>query len=144
MSAKVIMNIIYGGVAVVGGAIGQALGGWDVAMQVLCVVMVADVLTGYICALVFKKSPKSENGAYDSKASIKGLFRKVGILLAVLIACQMDRFAGTQFIRTATITFFIANDGFSLIENLGIMGLPMPDVLKNAFEALKGKSEKTE
>ena len=93
------------------------------------------------CALVWKKSPKSEDGSFNSKASLKGLFRKAGILLAVLIAYHLDRFAGTDCIRNAAITFFIANDGFSVVENLGVMGLPMPAAVKNAFEILRQKSE---
>ena len=144
MNVKTIWYSIMGVLSVIGGALGQFFGGWDVALQVLCFMMAADYITGIVCALVWKKSPKSDDGAYDSKASLKGLFRKGGILLVVLVACQLDSFMGTEFVRMAAITFFIANDGFSLIENLGIMGLPMPDVIKNAFEALKGKDEETE
>lgn len=144
MNAKEIYYGALGAFAVVGGALGQLFGGWDVALQVLCLMMAFDYITGVVCALVWKKSLKSEDGAFDSKASIKGIFRKMGVLLAVLIACKLDVFMGTEFVRMAAITFFIANDGFSVIENLGIMGVPMPDVIKNAFEALKGKEDKGE
>ena len=137
MNIKVIYYSIIGAVSVIGGAIVQALGGWDNALQLLCVIMAADYLTGILCALVWKRSPKSEDGSFNSEASLKGLFRMAGILLAVLIASQLDRYAGTAFVRSTTIIFFIANDGFSVIENMGVMGLPMPNAIKNAFEMLR-------
>lgn len=141
MNIKAVYYTVISVLSVIGGAAAQAFGGWDYALQLLCVVMAADYATGIICALVWKKSPKTGNGLFDSRASLKGLFKKAGVLLAVLIACHLDRFAGTTFIRSMTIMFFIANDGFSVIENLGVMGLPMPAVIKNAFEILKKKSE---
>ena len=61
------------------------------------------------------------------------------VLLAVLLGAQLDLLTGTQMVRNCVIMFFIVNDGFSIIENLGIMGLPLPDGLKNAFEALRDK-----
>ncbi len=141
MNIKAVYYWIIGTLSIIGGALAQAMGGWDYALQMLCIVMAADYITGVTCALVWKKSPKSEDGSFNSKASLKGLFRKAGILLAVLIAYHLDRFAGTDCIRNAAITFFIANDGFSVVENLGVMGLPMPAAVKNAFEILRQKSE---
>jgi toxin secretion/phage lysis holin len=139
---KMFTNAVSAAFAVVGTAITQFLGGWDIALQTLIVMMAIDYLTGVLCALVWKKSPKSEDGAFESKASLKGLFRKMGMLLAVLIAYQLDSLAGTAgIVRTAVIMFFIANDGFSIIENLGIMGVGLPDALKNAFEVLRSKSD---
>jgi len=144
MNIKAIFYSIQGAISLIGATIIHYLGGWDIALKVLVLMMAADYLTGIICALVWKKSPKSEDGAFDSKASIKGLLRKGAILLVVLIACQLDELIGTDFIRTATILFFVANDGFSIIENLGIMGLPIPPAIKNAFDALRSKSQENE
>ena len=141
MSVKAVIYGVFGVLTAIGGAIGQFLGGWDIALRVLCVMMAADYITGILCALVWKKSPKSADGAFESKASVKGLLRKGGMLLVVYISCQLDLLMGTEFIRTASITFFIANDGFSVVENLGIMGLPMPPKFKNAFELLRQKSD---
>ncbi len=132
---------ILSGISIIGGVLGQLLGGWDIALQVLVFFMCADYFTGILCALVWKKSPKSEKGAFESNASIKGLIRKCAILLFIMVACKLDEFSGTEFIRTATITFFIANEGFSLVENLGIMGIPMPKAVKNAFDLLKEKDD---
>ena len=105
--------------------------------------MAVDYVTGVLCALVWKKSPKSTDGAFESNASFQGLLRKMAILLCVLIACRVDVYTGTELARDAVILFFIANDGLSIVENLGIMGVPIPPAIQNAFAALKGKAETT-
>lgn len=144
MSAKAIFYLAMGGLSVVASAIATALGGWDASLKVLCIIMAVDYITGIACALIWKKSPKSENGAFESKASIKGLFRKGAMLAIVWIAYNLDLMVGTTFLRDAVIFFFIGNDGLSIVENLGIIGLPLPDVIKNAFEVLKKKGEQPE
>lgn len=145
MNAKTIYYTILGAIAAVGTTIAQALGGWDTSLKTLIIFMAIDYVTGILCALVWQKSPKSETGAFESKASLKGLIRKGAILLIVYIAALLDEMTGHPVARTAVILFFVANDGFSIIENLGIMGVPMPEVIRNAFEMLRGKAEdKTE
>lgn len=139
MNAKEIYYASLGGIAVVGTIIAEALGGWDTSLKVLIIFMAIDYLTGILCALVWKKSPKSESGAFESKASLKGLIRKCAVLILVYIGALLDELTEQTIVRTAVIIFFIANDGFSIIENLGIMGVPMPDVVKNAFELLQMK-----
>ena len=136
--------IYYGALAIlaaIGTTIAEALGGWDTALQTLVVLMAIDYLTGLLCALIWKRSPKTQDGTFESKASIKGLIRKGGILLVVLIAARLDLLMGTTVTRLAVIMFFIANDGLSIIENLGIMGVPMPKVIKDAFALLRQQSE---
>ena len=139
MNAKEIYYASLGGIAVVGTIIAEALGGWDTSLKVLIIFIAIDYLTGILCALVWKKSPKSESGAFESKASLKGLIRKCAVLILVYIGALLDELTEQTIVRTAVIIFFIANDGFSIIENLGIMGVPMPDVVKNAFELLQMK-----
>lgn len=139
MNAKEIYYASLGGIAVVGTIIAEALGGWDTSLKVLIIFMAIDYLTGILCALVWKKSPKSESGAFESKASLKGLIRKCAVLILVYIGALLDELTEQTIVRTAVIIFFIANDGFSIIENLGIMGVPMPEAIKNAFELLQMK-----
>lgn len=125
-----------------GAVLAKALGGWDKSLQVLITFMAVDYVLGIVIALVWKSSPKTEDGSFESNASLKGLFRKGGILAIVYMAVQIDMLAGnSSYIRNTVILFFIANEGFSIIENLGIMGLPMPEVIKNAFAAIKKQSE---
>ena len=141
MNIKAIYYLVCAALAAAGTALANALGGWDASLKTLVVLMAIDYLTGILCALVWKRSPKSVDGAFESKASLKGLLRKGAILLVVYIAARLDLMTGTNFVRTATILFFCANDGFSIIENLGIMGVPFPPAVKQAFALLKAKGE---
>ena len=88
-----------------------------------------------------KKSTKSETGALDSRAGFKGLVKKGVVLLVVLVAAQLDGLIGGTFSRTAVILFYCANEGLSVLENVGVMGVEYPQFLKNALEALKEKDE---
>lgn len=138
-------NMYYGitaGLAFAGGLMSKLLGGWDKGLEALCVVMVIDYLTGIFCALIWKASPKTEGGAFDSKANIKGLFKKIACLFCVMMCHRIDIVLGSAFLRDSIILFFIANDGFSIIENLGLMGVPLPEKIKAAFSLLKDKGEK--
>ena len=143
MTAKTIYYTVLGGASAAGAVIANALGGWDTGLQTLVLLMAVDYVTGVLCALVWKKSPKSTDGAFESNASFQGLLRKMAILLCVLIACRVDVYTGTELARDTVILFFIANDGLSIVENLGIMGVPIPPAIQNAFAALKGKAETT-
>lgn len=138
--------VYYTGLTVIAGvgtAVSTALGGWDQALKFLCVTMAIDYLTGIACALIWKKSSKSDDGAFESKASIKGLFRKGLMLVFVWIGAELDLLTGSGFIRNGIIIFFIGNDGLSIIENAGLMGLPLPSFIKSAFEVLRKKGEDT-
>ena len=101
-----------------------------------------DYATGLIVAGVFHKSEKTENGALESRAGWKGLCRKGVSLLVVLVACRLDMIMGSNFIRDATVIAFIANETISIIENAGLMGVPIPSVITKAIEVLKKKSER--
>lgn len=140
-NAKSIYFTVLAGLATVGGIASQYLGGWDQLTKLLAWAMAIDYLTGALCAAVWHKSPKTATGGYESRAGFKGLIRKGVIVLIVMIAAELDKLAGTTAMRTATILFFAANDGMSILENLGIMGVPYPPALKNAFEVLRRKSE---
>ena len=140
-NAKSIYYTILAALATVGGVASQYLGGWDQLTQLLAWAMAIDYLTGALCAAVWHKSPKTATGGYESRAGFKGLIRKGVIILIVMIAAELDKLANTTAMRTATILFFAANDGMSILENLGIMGVPYPPALKNAFEVLRRKSE---
>ena len=133
---------ILGILTTIGTTITYFMGGWDMALQTLVIIMAIDWITGIVVAGVFKKSPKTEGGAIDSKASFKGICKKAVILIVVLMAVQLDRAINTGDIaRTAVILFFIGNEGLSVFENIGLMGVPMPKFLKVMFEQLKEKND---
>ena len=126
--------------SVAGSFMARVLGGWDTALQTLVILMAIDYITGILIAAVWQKSSKSKTGALESRAGFKGLVRKGLILLVVLIGVQLDAILGLQaFCRTAIVLFFCGNEGLSIVENLGIMGLPLPDFVKTKFEQLKEK-----
>lgn len=134
---------ILAAVGVAGSAIASFFGGWDAALVTLLIFMGVDYLTGLIVAGVFHTSPKTENGALESRAGWKGLCRKGVTLLVVLVATRLDMVMGSTFIRDAAIIAFIANETISIIENAGLMGVPIPAVITKAIEVLKEKSEHT-
>ena len=133
-----IKNVFISIFAVIGGVVVGLLGGWDIALKSLLVFMIIDFLTGLCVAFVFKKSMKTDNGGLQSNICLKGIFKKCAILLAVVIATRLDQLmGGTAVCRTTVIFFFIGNEGLSIMENLGIMGAPIPKVLRDALEVLK-------
>lgn len=125
-----------------GAFIANLFGGWDAALTTLLIFMAIDYLLGLIVAAVFHKSNKSENGALDSRAGLKGLLKKGMVLLIVLVAARLDIMIGSNFIRDGVVIAFVANETISIIENAGIMGVPIPAVITNAIDILQRKSEK--
>lgn len=128
-------------IGVIGSFIAKLFGGWDMALQTLVIFMAIDYITGLVVAGVFKSSPKTETGALESKAGWKGLCKKGTTLLYVLVAAQVDKMAGTDIIRNAVVIGYAANEGLSILENGGLMGIPYPKKLKNAIDVLKNKGD---
>ena len=133
--------VLMGGAAIAGGAISQAFGGWDSAMMTLLIFMAIDYLSGLIVAGVFHSSDKSETGALNSIACWQGLLKKGMTLVIVLVAARLDIVLGTAFVRDAVVIAYVVNETISIIENAGLMGLPVPDVIMSAIEQLQGKHE---
>lgn len=134
-------NIIYSVVGAVGGFIAAMFGGWSDALITLIVFMAVDYVTGLAVAGIFKKSKKSESGALESRAGFKGLCRKGVALLIVLVAVRLDIVMHTTYIKDAVIIAFVANESISIIENAGLMGIPVPGVIAKAIDVLKKESD---
>lgn len=132
---------LTGFIGVVGGVISTLYGGWDSALTTLIIFMAIDYITGLIVAGVFKNSEKTDTGALESRAGFKGLCRKGVTLLIVLVACRLDLVIGTTFVKDATVIAFIANETISIIENAGLMGIPIPSVIVKSIDVLKSKAE---
>lgn len=129
---------------IVGTAITTIFGGFTEDMITLVVVMAVDFIMGLIIALILKKSPKTESGAASSKNCFMGLCKKCVMLLFVLVAHRLDVTLHINYIKTATVIGFIVNELMSIIENAGLMGIPLPDVLKKGIDLLKGEVGKDE
>ena len=127
------IQIIFTGV---GGWLGYFLGGCDGLLYALVVFVVVDFITGVMCAI--------NNKTLSSAVGFKGICRKVLIFLLVGIANVLDvQVIGTgSVLRTAVIFFYISNEGISLLENAGHLGLPIPEKIKVVLEQLHDRAEK--
>lgn len=134
-------NYICTGIGVAGGFIASLFGGWTEAMMTLVIFMCIDYVSGLVVAGVFKTSTKTETGALESRAGWKGLCRKGMTLLIVLIGYRLDVVVGTNYIRDAVCIAFVANEAISIVENAGLMGIPIPSVISKAIDILTKKSE---
>lgn len=134
-------NAICTALGMVGSIIASCFGGWSAALTTLLIFMVIDYATGLVVAGVFHRSPKTATGGLESKAGLKGLLRKFTMLLFVLVGFRLDVAMGITYIRDAVCIGFIANELLSIVENAGLMGIPIPKVITNAIEILKAKSD---
>ena len=141
MNATQIKDAILAALAAAGAFLANALGGWDAVLKLLIALMAADYITGLAVAAIWHKSNKSDSGALDSKAGFRGLVKKCAILLLVYIGVLLDSAVGTHYVRSAVCLFFIGNEGLSLLENIGLMGVEYPEFMKNMLEALRDKGD---
>lgn len=120
----------------VGGWLGWFLGGCDGLLYALIAFVVADYITGVMCAIIDHK--------LSSEVGFKGIFRKVLIFMLVGTANILDvHVIGTgSVMRTAIVFFYISNEGVSLLENAGHLGLPIPEKLKAVLAQLHDRAEK--
>lgn len=124
----------------IGGLLMSLLGGWDYFLQTLLLFMFIDWFTGGVLLPgVFKKSPKSPRGGLESLAGFKGLCRKAMVLFCIVIANRLDVIAGSHYIRDGVCIGFIINEAVSIIENAGLMGVPIPEKMREGIDVLKGK-----
>ena len=134
-------NAICTTAGAIGGVIASLFGGWDAGLATLVMFMAIDYVSGLVVAGVFHNSKKTTSGALESKAGWKGLCRKGMSLLFVLIAYRLDLAIGANYIRDAVIIGFIVNETISIVENAGLMGVPLPKVINKAIDILTSKSE---
>lgn len=119
---------------IIGAISGYLFGGLDTLLEVFSVILVLDTITGMV--------KYYSKGEYRSKLFRQGLLKKSGYMFAVILTVQLDRLMGnTGALRTALLFCLIANEGTSIIENLGEMGVPFPEPIINAIQVLKNKSE---
>lgn len=128
---KEIINTIL---AVTGTTFIYLVGGVDVALSCLLIAIILDYISGLIKAY--------ETKTLSSKIGLRGILKKVGVLLVVMLAVLIDRVAGdTGAIRTLVIYYFVANEGLSIVENLAQAGIPIPQTIKKALKALKKENK---
>lgn len=110
------------------------MGGFDIALQSLIIVIVIDYLTG-IASAVYNKE-------LSSKVGFKGIIKKFCYLLVVGLSVVIDNLTGQSgIIRSLVIYFFVANDGISIIENMAEMNVKLPKKLIDSLEQIRKKGE---
>lgn len=125
----VMVKMLVGGI---GAIVAYLFGGWSALLAVLLTFVVIDFITGWMAAGV--------EGQLKSKVSFRGIAKKVSIFLIVAAAHMVDTTIGDgHLIRDAVIFFYLANELLSIVENCGRIGLPVPDVIRQAVEVLRGK-----
>ena len=131
---KSMKEVIQSVLAVISTGLIYLLGGLDIAMTCLLIAIILDYVSGMLKAFITKQ--------VSSKIGFKGILKKVSILLVVMFAVLIDRVTGeTGAIRTLVVYYFVANEGLSVLENLGQAGVPIPQSIKKALKALKKESK---
>lgn len=135
---KMIICTIAGGLSAVMASI---FGAWTGSMTTLGVCMALDFITGLLLAGVFRLSKKTESGAASSRECAKGLIRKFGVLCVVVLAGRIDLELGTVIFKTGVCWAFIVSEGLSLLENVGLMGVPIPSIITRGLDLLQEKAQ---
>ena len=131
---QVMKEIIDSVLAVIATTFIYLIGGLDIALVCLLIAIVLDYISGIIKAYVTKE--------LSSKIGLKGILKKVGVLLIVMLSVLVDRVTGeTGAVRTLVIYYFVANEGLSILENLGQAGVPIPESIKKALKVLKKENK---
>ena len=121
---------------VIGSVISYLVGGWDTAVIVLLIFMVIDFITGVILSF-FHKSKKTDTGGLSSKVGFIGLAKKCFVILLIVVAHFLDVVLGVNFVRDGVCIAFITNETISIIENCGLLGVPIPAPIKKAIDLLQ-------
>lgn len=135
---KIMEKYFNGIVAILATFFTYLFGSWDLALQVLIVFMILDYGTGVLYAYLTDQ--------LNSEVGFKGLVKKCMILVVLIIGVMLDRIVGngTWVFRTLVAYFYIANEGISLLENVGNIGIPIPNKMRQALEQLNKDNEESE
>ncbi|MCL1820805.1 MAG: phage holin family protein [Oscillospiraceae bacterium] len=131
---KNIWNLIQAGIAAIGGWMGWFLGGIDGLLNALILFVAIDYITGVMAAIVDKQ--------LSSRIGARGILKKIAVFVLVGIAHVIDSelIGSGSVVRTATICFYLSNEGISILENVTLIGLPIPQKLKDVLLQI-GKTE---
>lgn len=108
-------------------------------LKTLLLLIVLDLICGLVTAGVFKNSTKTSSGGLNSSVMTKGVFKKIGILVLVVVSHYIDITLKISYVMYATEIALIVEEVLSIIENIGLMGVPIPSVISNAIDLLNKK-----
>lgn len=116
----------------------DALGGWDIWLTALITTICLDILTGIIKSLLMK-SNKTLSGGLNSKSMFEGGIKRIFGLLLVALVTVLDTIISPDdtYIRVMVVSYYIANESLSILENIGACGIPLPQFLYSILDSLK-------
>lgn len=128
-------KLVSGGLAVLCSIANHFLGGWDLALKTLILFMALDYVLGILCG--------RKNEKLSSKRAFDGILKKVAILTVVAVGVSLDGIiSGDGWLRSLVLFFYIGLEGISILENASVLGVPIPDKLRDALEQLKDGNKK--
>lgn len=132
---KVFTDVVHYAWAIMGGFVGWFLGGFDGFLYALMVFVIIDYLTGVMVAILEKK--------LSSAVGFRGIFKKILIFCLVAIGHIIDTqvIQNGSVLRTAVIFFYLSNEGISILENVAMIGLPVPEQLKSVLQQLRDEKD---
>lgn len=133
-------QLIVGGISTVGSVIANIFGGWSDGLTVLCIFMIIDFITG-MTAAAMGTSEKSINGGISSGIIWRGILKKIMTLVMVVVGAQLDKLTGASYIKDAVVIAYCITEVVSIIENAGLIGLPVPAVIQKVIDVLKEKND---
>lgn len=132
-------QLLIGFSSLIGGTLSYLIGDITPQMITLLILMLLDLLTGITTALIFNNSSKTNSGGLSSAAMYKGIAKKVGMLILICVAYQIDLTLSIEYVKGAVVIALILEELLSIIENLGLMGVPIPLVIKKSIDLLNEK-----
>jgi toxin secretion/phage lysis holin len=135
-----VRSLICSAAGAAGSLLASLFGGWSSDLSTLVIFMAVDFATG-IAVAALCRSGKTKTGGLSSAAGWRGLTKKIMTLLMVVVAHRMDLILQIDYIKTAAVIAFTLNEAISILENAGLIGIPMPKVLIQAVDLLKGKTK---
>ena len=135
-------RIILGIIGSVGSMVAGLFGGWSTGLEVLCVFILVDFVTGILVGAT-GHSKKSEAGGISSRVIWVGIMHKILELTMVIIGYELDQLIGANYIRDAVVIAYIVTETISIIENCGLIGVPVPSIIMKVIDVLKNKNNNT-
>lgn len=111
---------------------------------ILIVLMIIDLIVGFLISAIWQKSSKTDSGKLSSGVMFKGIVKKFFTLVVVVIAFQLDKLLAMNVIRHIVIIAFIVEEILSIIENIAITGIKIPGIIKKALDVLESEVNKSE
>lgn len=132
-----IKNIISLATGLIGSTIINIIGKPTEDLMILILLMIIDLIVGFLVSLIWQKSSKTESGKLSSRVMFKGIVKKFFTLVIVVLAYQLDILLATNVIRHTVIIAFVIEEFLSIIETVALTGVKVPSIITKALDVLE-------